>query len=48
MKALILKRTVENGNSDYKKSIKVTIYFCGIPIYHSTFLINQGDDRGSC
>ena len=43
MKALISKRTVENDNSDYKESIKVTIYFFGIPIYHSTLLINQGE-----
>lgn len=46
MKALISKRTIENGNSDCKKSIKVTFYFCGIPIYHSTLLINQGEQFG--
>ncbi len=43
MKALISKKIVVNGNSEYKKSTKITIYFCGIPIFHSVILINHGE-----
>lgn len=43
MKALISKKIVTNGDSKYNKSTKIIIYFCGIPIFHSVILINQGE-----
>ena len=41
MKALIQKRIVVEGSSETKKTVKTTILFCGIPIYHSAYLVNQ-------
>ena len=41
MKALIVKKTVIEGNSNYKQTVKTTWYFIGIPIFKSFRLINQ-------
>lgn len=41
MKALIVKKTVIEGNSNYKQTVKTTWYFIGIPIYYSETLTNR-------
>ncbi len=43
MKALIVKKIVIEGNSNYKETVKITWYFIGIPIFKSFKLINQGE-----
>lgn len=43
MKALIIKKTVIEGSSNYKETIKTTWYFIGIPIFKSFRLTNQSE-----
>lgn len=41
MKALIVKKTVIEGNSNYKQTIKITWYFIGIPVFYSEKTTNS-------
>lgn len=41
MKALIVKKTVIEGNSSYKQTVKTTWYFIGILIFYSEKTTNS-------
>lgn len=41
MKALIVKKMVIEGNSNYKQTVKTTWYFIGIPVFYSEKTTNS-------